>query len=108
MTRHLALEGVENFRDFGGYATGSGARLRAGALLLTRGVPAVAANDQGYVTSAAFSPTLGHWIALALLKRGPLRHGETIVAHDPVRGGDTLALVCPPVFVDPQGERLRG
>ena len=87
---------------------GEGARLRAGALLLTRGVPAVAANDQGYVTSAAFSPTLGHWIALALLKRGPLRHGETIVAHDPVRGGDTLALVCPPVFVDPQGERLRG
>ncbi len=32
MTRHLALEGVENFRDFGGYATGSGARLRAGRL----------------------------------------------------------------------------
>ena len=29
MTRHLALEGVENFRDFGGYPTTSGARLRA-------------------------------------------------------------------------------
>src|SRR5258708_21155032 len=29
MTRHLALEGVENFRDLGGYATASGARLRA-------------------------------------------------------------------------------
>ncbi len=29
MTRHLALDGVENFRDFGGYATASGARLRA-------------------------------------------------------------------------------
>src|SRR5579862_9449325 len=32
MTRHLALEGVENFRDFGGYATASGARLRPGKL----------------------------------------------------------------------------
>jgi protein tyrosine/serine phosphatase len=32
MTRHLALEGVENFRDFGGYATVSGARLRVGRL----------------------------------------------------------------------------
>ena len=86
----------------------AGARLRGGALLLTKGAAAVAGNDQGHVTSAAFSPTLGHWIALALLKRGPSRHGETIVAHDPVRGRDIEALVCTPVFIDPQGERLRG
>ncbi|HEY5289220.1 MAG TPA: tyrosine-protein phosphatase [Caulobacteraceae bacterium] len=32
MIRHLPLEGVENFRDFGGYATASGRRLRAGRL----------------------------------------------------------------------------
>ena len=32
MKRQLALEGVENFRDFGGYATASGRRLRAGRL----------------------------------------------------------------------------
>ena len=32
MNRRLALEGVENFRDFGGYATASGQRLRAGRL----------------------------------------------------------------------------
>ena len=32
MTRLVVLEGVENFRDFGGYATASGARLRAGRL----------------------------------------------------------------------------
>jgi sarcosine oxidase subunit alpha len=84
------------------------ARLRAGAHLLEPGARPVAANDQGHVTSAAFSPTLGHWIALALLKRGPARHGERIVVHDPVRGGDVEALVCHPAFVDPQGERLRG
>jgi protein tyrosine/serine phosphatase len=29
MIRHLPLEGVENFRDFGGYPTASGRRLRA-------------------------------------------------------------------------------
>jgi sarcosine oxidase subunit alpha len=85
-----------------------GARLRAGAHLLAPGARPVAANDQGYVTSAAYSPTLGHWIALALLQRGPARHGERIIAHDPVRGGDIEAEVCPPVFVDPLGERLRG
>jgi len=83
-------------------------RLRAGAHLLAPGTPAVAANDQGFVTSAAFSPTLGHSIALALLSEGPRRHGERIVVHDPVRGADVEAEVCHPIFVDPEGVRLRG
>jgi glycine cleavage system aminomethyltransferase T len=68
----------------------------------------VAANDEGYVTSAAFSPTLGHSVALALLARGPERHGEQVVVYDPVRGADVQATVCDPVFFDPQGARLRG
>ena len=82
-------------------------RIRAGAHLLGAGASPVAANDQGYVTSAAFSPTLGHPIALALLVRGPKRHGERIVVHDPIRGGDVEAVVCSPVFLDPEGMRLR-
>ena len=84
------------------------ARLRAGAHLLARGAAAVAANDQGFVTSAAFSPTLGHSVALALLAHGPERHGERVVVHDPLRGGDLEAEVCSPVFVDPEGVRVRG
>jgi len=32
MTRRLALEGIENFRDFGGYHTAAGRRLKAGRL----------------------------------------------------------------------------
>jgi protein tyrosine/serine phosphatase len=32
MTRHIALEGVDNFRDFGDYPTVRGRRLRRGAL----------------------------------------------------------------------------
>jgi len=83
-------------------------RLRAGAHLLAAGAAPVAANDEGYVTSQAYSPTLGHPVALALLARGAQRHGERIVVHDPLRGGDVAAEVCHPVFVDPQGERLRG
>ena len=85
-----------------------GARLRAGAHLLPRDAEAVAASDQGYITSAAYSPTLGHWIALALLSHGPKRYGEVVRAHDPVRGGDALAEVVPPVFVDPEGRRAHG
>jgi sarcosine oxidase subunit alpha len=85
-----------------------GARIRAGAHLLAQGAAPHAAHDQGYVTSAAFSPTLDSFIALALLRNGPARHGETIIVHDPLRGGDVLAEVCNPVFVDPEGVRLRG
>jgi sarcosine oxidase subunit alpha len=83
-----------------------GDRLRAGAHLLPQNVPAVAANDQGHVTSVAFSPTLGHWIGLALLQNGPARLGEIVRVYDPVRNGDSLAEVVSPVFVDPAGERL--
>jgi sarcosine oxidase subunit alpha len=83
-----------------------GDRLRAGAHLLPRDAAPVAANDQGHVTSVAFSPTLGHWIGLALLQNGPARLGETIRVHDPIRNGDCLAEVVSPVFVDPAGERL--
>jgi sarcosine oxidase subunit alpha len=81
-------------------------RLHAGAHLLPQESAPVAANDQGYVTSAAYSPTLGHWIALGLLAHGPARHGETIRVFDPIRNGDCLAAVVSPVFYDPAGTRL--
>jgi sarcosine oxidase subunit alpha len=81
-------------------------RLRAGSHLLPPGAAAVAANDQGHVTSAAYSPSLGHWIGLALLANGPARMGETIRVYDPVRGGDFMAEIVSPVFVDPEGGRL--
>ena len=83
-------------------------RLRAGAHFVKRDAAATAENDEGYVTSVAFSPSLGHWVGLGLLSRGPERHGEVIRAADPLRGGDTLVEVCPPCFIDPEGARLRG
>jgi sarcosine oxidase subunit alpha len=83
-------------------------RLRAGSHLLPQAVPAVASNDQGYVTSVAYSPGLSHWIGLALLADGPSRLGEIIRVYDPVRNGDLLAEVVSPVFYDPEGEKLRG
>jgi sarcosine oxidase subunit alpha len=76
--------------------------------LLPQGVEAVAKNDQGFVTSVAYSPSLAHWIGLALLANGPARHGEIVRVYDPVRNGDLLAEVVHPVFVDPEGVRLRG
>jgi glycine cleavage system aminomethyltransferase T len=57
---------------------------------------------------AAYSPTLGHGIALALLSCGRDRHGDCVIAHDPVRGTVMEAKVCNPVFYDPEGARVRG
>jgi len=85
-----------------------GDRLRAGAHFLPVGATASAENDQGYLTSAAFSPSLGHWIGLALISAGPSRIGEKLRAYDPVRNGDVAVELCSPVFIDPDGERVRG
>jgi glycine cleavage system aminomethyltransferase T len=82
--------------------------LRAGAHFLLLGARATVDNDHGHMTSVAFSPTLGHWIGLGLLQRGPQRIGEHVRAYDPVRGGDVEVEVCDPVFVDPQRVRLNG
>ncbi|GJE42172.1 sarcosine oxidase subunit alpha family protein [Methylobacterium soli] len=84
-----------------------GARLRAGAHFLAVGAAPSLAADEGVMTSVAYSPSLGHWIGLGLLRRGPERHGERVRAYDPVRGGDIEVEICSPVFVDPKEEKLR-
>ncbi|MEE4188623.1 MAG: sarcosine oxidase subunit alpha family protein [Roseobacter sp.] len=82
--------------------------LTAGAHLFNRDAAAQRTNDQGYVTSVAYSPTLGHSISLAFLARGRARHGEIIRVVDAMRNLEFLATVCAPVFVDPEGGRVRG
>jgi sarcosine oxidase subunit alpha len=72
------------------------------------GARASAEHDEGYMTSIAFSPTLGHWIGLGLLRRGPQRVGERVRAVDFLRDADVEVQVCHPGFVDPTGERLNG
>lgn len=83
------------------------ARLYAGAHFLSLGARPSLENDQGFLSSVAFSPALGHWIGLGFLVRGPDRWGERMVAHDPIRSGDIEVEVTNPVFYDPAGERLR-
>jgi methylglutamate dehydrogenase subunit C len=82
-------------------------RLYAGAHLLPMGAAHIADNDQGAITSVAFSPSLNHWVGLAFLARGPQRLGETVIMVDFMRNAFHEVEVCAPVFVDPKGERLR-
>ena len=83
-------------------------RLRAGAHFVPQGAEATAKNDQGFMSSVAHSPLLGHWIGLGFLVRAAERIGEVVRACDPLRGGEVLVEVCDPVFFDPKGERLHG
>jgi len=82
-------------------------RLRAGAHFLSRDAAPRAENDEGYVTSAAYSPTRGHWIGLGLLAGGMRRSGEIVKATSPLHREEVLVEVTAPVFHDPKGERLR-
>ena len=61
----------------------------------------------GHVTSWCFSPHLDAWIALALVAAGRLRHGERLWAVSPLSGEKVQVEIGPPVFIDPQGERVR-
>ena len=61
-------------------------------------------NIIGHVTSTYYSPTLGHSIAMALIKGGSRRMGETL--DFPVAADRTIrAKVVDPVFLDKAGER---
>lgn len=79
----------------------------AGAHLMSQGTRIDAASDQGYVTSACFSPSYGHQIALGFLKSGDRRLGEVIKLVSPLTGIAHDVQVVSAHFVDPKGERLR-
>jgi sarcosine oxidase subunit alpha len=83
-------------------------RLRAGANLVRDPEASLPVAIEGHVTSATWSPTLGHPIALALLARGAERNGERLHAVFPLAGGNTAVRVVDPVFVDPEGRRVHG
>ncbi|PZN16711.1 MAG: sarcosine oxidase subunit alpha [Proteobacteria bacterium] len=81
--------------------------LRAGSHFLDLGAAPRIENDLGYMTSAVYSPTFGHYIGLGLLKRGKERIGERVRAYDPVRNGDVVVEIGPPCRYDPEGELAR-
>lgn len=82
-------------------------KITAGGHLMAATGPVDAQHDQGYVTSACFSPTLDHMIGLAYLKDGANRMGETMRLVSPLTNSDVLVQIVSPHFVDPEGGRQR-
>lgn len=78
--------------------------LTEGAQILVGAATPIPAPMQGHVTSSYYSPTLGRSIALALVKGGLSRLGETVqvsLSADRV----AQAVIASPVFYDPKSER---
>ncbi len=83
-------------------------RIRGGVHILTQGTKPSMANDQGYVTSVAWSPMLDCWIGLGLLRSGRERHGEIVHLWDGLRNFHMLAEVCDPMHYDRENVKLHG
>ncbi len=62
----------------------------------------------GHVTSTCFSPHLNREIGLALIADGRQIYGKTMYAASPLTGREVPVEVVHPIFIDPQGERVRG
>jgi sarcosine oxidase subunit alpha len=62
----------------------------------------------GHVTAYAYSHELGRTIALALLRNGRAMTGDQVYVVSPIMGESAAATISNPVFIDPDGERLRG
>ena len=81
--------------------------LTSGAHFFSKGAVRDTENDQGWMSSVAYSPSLGHSIGLGFIMRGDQRSGEIVEAVN-LLGQQTVDVeIVSPHFVDPEGERLR-
>jgi len=82
-------------------------QLYNGSHFITLDTEAAPENDQGYMSSVAWSPMLKSYIGLGFLKDGQNRLGEIIEAKNYIRNTHIKVKVVSPHFFDPKGERLR-
>ena len=82
-------------------------KLTNGAHFMTLGDKETPENDQGHMSSVAWSPSLQSYIGLGFLRDGTNRKGEVIKAVDYMRNNHVEVKVVSPHFIDPDGERLR-
>ncbi len=62
----------------------------------------------GHITACCYSPALGKYIALALLKGGKMRHGTRAFVSDPLRRRFGPVEIVSHHFFDPEGSRMHG
>ncbi len=62
----------------------------------------------GHITAVCYSPTLGKYIGLALVRGGKARHGTRAFVSDPLRDRFGPVEIVSHHFFDPKGSRMHG
>ena len=97
----------ERRRLVGLMAADDGGVVTAGAHLFSPGAARSLDTDQGWISSACWSPHLGCAIGLGFLEEGDQRHGEIIIGANPLEQRADRLRITDPVFIDPEGARTR-
>ncbi len=82
--------------------------LTAGAHFIPVGAANTAENDEGWVTSVAYSPHLKTSIGLGYIRRGSMRHGDVVRAVNLLENQDIKVKLISQHFYDAEGTRLHG
>ena len=107
LSERVGMNGANDLRLVGIKPVNPADPAPAGGHIMNATGPIDAAHDQGYVTSSAYSPSLGHQIALGFVKDGDNRHGEKMRLVSPLTDVEVDVEIVSAHFIDPEGERLR-
>ncbi len=81
--------------------------LNAGSHFVSKGRSVETKNDEGWMSSVTFSPSLNHSVGIGFIKNGHNRMGEIVLACNPLQGNLLEVEIVSSHFIDPKGERLR-
>ncbi|NGO52718.1 sarcosine oxidase subunit alpha family protein [Allomesorhizobium camelthorni] len=107
LRRRPAFQAADRHRLVGLECVEEGQRLRGGAILFKLG-EAIQGHGHGRITSVTYSPTLGKYIGLGLFAGDLAIEGTEVLAAYPMKKEQVRARIVSPVFLDPEGKRLRG
>ena len=82
--------------------------LGGGAHIVESGTLETLGESIGHVTAFAFSPALGRYVGLALVKGGKARHGSRAYVSDPLRKRFGPVEIVSHHMFDPDGSRMHG
>jgi sarcosine oxidase subunit alpha len=85
-----------------------GRPLTGGAHIVEDGSAEKLGESIGHITAACYSPALGKYIGLALVRDGKSRHGKRAVISDPLRNRFGPVEIVSHIFFDPDGSRMHG
>ena len=106
LSRRPALNSDDGYELVGLKPVDAADSLTAGAHFLAIDAASTALNDQGWITSVAYSPHLESSIGLGFIRRGRARHGDIVRAVNLLADHDIKVELCSPHFIDPDGSRL--